>query len=71
MSNKRFVFIVNFDDRYQIHYNYVDFLLISSDLSLQVVNDYVHRSQIIIVIMLYHLKLIDDNKYYNHYNFYK
>ena len=39
MSNKRFVFIVNFDDQYQIHRNYVEFLLISFDLSVQIIND--------------------------------
>ena len=63
MSNKRFVFIDNFDDRYQIYYNYIESLLISFNLSIQIVNDHVHRSQIVIVTMLCHLKFIDDNKY--------
>ena len=57
------MFIVNFDNRYQIQHNYAEFLLISFNLSIQIVNDYVHRSQIVIVTMLYYLKLIDNDKY--------
>ena len=62
ISNKRFIFIVNFNDRYQIYRNYVEFLLISFDLSIQTINNYVHRSQIMIVTIFCHLKFIDDDK---------
>ena len=61
--NKQFVFIVNFSNKYQIHHNYVESLLASLDFSIQIVNDHVHRSEIMIIIMLCHLKLIDNNKY--------
>ena len=71
MSNKQLIFIVNFNNRYQIHHNYAEFLLTLSDLSIQIINDYVHQSQDMIVAMLYYLKFIDDDKYQNHYNFYE
>ena len=63
MLNKRFMFIVKIDDRYQIYHNYIESLLTSLDLSIQIVNDHIHRSQIVIVTMFYHLKFIDDDKY--------
>ena len=57
------MFIVNFNDRYQIHHNYIEFLLTLPDLSIQIINDHVHRSQIMIVTTFCHLKLIDDDKH--------
>ena len=63
MSKKRLIFIVNFNDQYQIDYNYTESFLTSFDLSVQIVNNYVYRSQIVIVTMLWYLKFINDDKY--------
>ena len=63
MLNKRLVFIVNFNDRYQIHHNYIESFLLLFNLSIQIVNDHIHRSQIVIVTMFCHLKFINDDKY--------
>ena len=57
------MFIVNFNNQYSIYYIYAESLLISFDLSIQIINNHVHRSQIMIFTMFYHLKFIDDDKY--------
>ena len=57
------MFIVNFNNQYQTHQNYVESFLTLFDFSIQIINNHVHRSRIVIVAMLCHLKLIDDDKY--------